>query len=189
MAPHSIREAVGVFSAPEALEDAISAMEMAGFGRHQLSVLGSEKSLRERFGGTQIEVTSLEDHPHAPRSPDIKLEELGLGQGVLIGGGMMTGVLAAIVMAGGNMLPGLVPMILIGTASGGAIGAILAKMLGERYAEFFQRQIDEGGLLLWVYITDETMERLALDILSRYGARHIHTHDLPASAELETEMN
>lgn len=175
-----IREAVGIFDDYDRMEKAIEILEEEGFGRHQISVLGSEAALKERFGTEQVSTQRLKDHPDAPRSPDIKREELAIGQGVLIGGGLFTGVAAAVIAAGGMAAPGLVTAAVLGGAGGSAVGAVLARLLGEKYAAFFQQQIEEGGLLLWVNTPDPAMEAKAQAILKEYGARDVHVHDLPA---------
>ncbi len=180
-----LHELVGVFDDQESLQNAIAELELAGFDRRHLSVLGSDKALESQFGTAQIDRQSLEDSACAPRRMEVKKQEVGVAQGVLIGGGMLVGVIGAIVATGGLALPGaIVTTVAVGTG-GGAVGAVLAKILGDKYGEFFQKQIDQGGLLLWVNLTDtaqndEAMEQKAREILAKHGARDTHTHRLPA---------
>lgn len=97
----TIREAVGIFDDYDQMEKAIEALQEDGFGRRHISVLGSEAAVKEKFGARHVKTELLEDHPNAPRSPDIKKEELGIAQGVLVGGGLFTGVVAAVIASGG----------------------------------------------------------------------------------------
>ncbi len=186
MTEEMIREAVGVFDDYDRLQDAIAALGSANFGRHQISVLGSEEAVKDRFGQQQTPAQMLKDNPDAPRSMNIAPEELGVAQGVLMGAGIYAAVGAALLATGGMALPGaIVTTILVG-AGGGAAGAVLAKMLGQKYAEFFQKQIDKGGLLLWVEVPDKEREEKALAILSEHGARDLHVHEMPLT-DLESE--
>jgi hypothetical protein len=177
-----IREAVGVFDNHSSLENAIEELEISGFARREISVLASEKAVKERFSRPHVKTKLLEDNPDAPRSPDIKEEELGIAQGVLVGSGIITGTVAAIFAAGGIVAPGLVPIVIVGSAGGGIAGIVLAKLLGNKYAEFFQHQIDQGGLLLWVNTSNPKLELKAQEILKKYGAKDIHIHTIAAEA-------
>ncbi len=175
----AVREAVGIFDAYDPMEKAIEELQISGFGRHQISVLGTEAAVRKRFGEKHVKTELLVDHPDAPRSPDIKKEELGIAQGVLVGGGILTGVVAAVIASGGLAVPGIVTAAAIGGAGGTAGGGVLAKLLGDKYGEFFQNQIDQGGLLLWVNTPDKEAEAKAQAILKKYGAKDVHVHELP----------
>jgi len=178
----TICEVVGVFDDYKHMESAIDDLELSGFNRANISVLGSQKAVEEKFGSPNVNVDILEDNPEAPRSPDIKKEEMGWGQGLLVSGGLISGVVAAIIASGGVAVPGVVTTIVIGGASGTAIGAVLAKMLGDKYAEFFQDQIDNGGLVLWVNTPKVGMEIKAEQILKEHNAHDIHTHKIPVDS-------
>ena len=174
-----MREAVGVFSDPDSLQNAVNALETHGFERRLISVLGSESALKKKFGTTEISAQALEDHPDAPRSPDVKKEEIGVGQGVLVGGGMFLGIVAAALASGGVAIGGTAaPLaVIIGGAGGAGVGAGLAKLLGDKYTAFFNHQIERGGLLLWVATPTPEMEEQAKDILSEFGASDVHIHE------------
>lgn len=178
----NVREVVGIFDNHIRMEETIADLENSGIGRHLISVLGSEAAIKKQFGKNNPASDLLKDHPQAPRSPDIKQEELSVAQGAIISSGILTGVVAAIIAAGAITLPGaLVTTIMIGGVGGGAVGAILAKLLGDKYASYFQQQIDQGGILLWVTSPDTDIENKALAVLKEHNARDIHVHELPAS--------
>ncbi|MET0155397.1 MAG: hypothetical protein ABW189_04760 [Rickettsiales bacterium] len=185
-ASFGVREAVGVFGSADALQRAVDALESAGFERRLISVLGSDAALRERFGTVEISSQLLEDHPDAPRSPDVKKEELGVGQGVLIGGGMFLGIVAAALATGGAALgEGATASLALvaGAVGGAAIGAASAKLLGDRYAAFFKRRLDRGGLLLWAATPSPHEEEVAKAILAQCGATDVHVHEFIRDAE------
>lgn len=172
-----IPEAVGLFHHHDNMQNAINALETSGFERREISVLGSEKAIEERYGSSHVPSKILEDDPNAPRSSKPKPEELGIAQGVLIGGAAYAGVAAAILATGGAVsIPALVTTAAIGGIGGGTAGGVLAKLLGDEYADFFERQIKSGGLLLWVNTPTPEKEQKAQAILSKYGAEDVHIH-------------
>lgn len=176
----TVREAVAVFDDLDKLQEAVNDLETAGFDRRHISVLGSEKAVSEKFGTEHPFMRAIEDSPEAPRAPAVKLEELGVAQGILVGSGLLAGVFAGVLASGGMALPGaMVTTLLIG-AGGTAAGAGLAKLLGDEYAEFFDKQIEAGGLLLWVSTPDKDMEDKAVTILKAQGGSDVHVHDVQA---------
>jgi hypothetical protein len=66
--------------------------------------------------------------------------------------------------------------------AGGLIGGILAKLVGDRHAEYLQEQLEHGGLLLWVRTRDAAHEQHAVDILKKHAGREVHVHAIPAAA-------
>lgn len=180
----SSREVVGVFSDAEKLQAAIKELGAAHFSRHQISVLGNEHDIKEKFGTSRVSSENLEDHPQAPHSANIAPEEVGVAQGALVATGILTGAAAAIIASGGMALPGMIVTTLIAGVGGSAIGAILATLLGEKYAGFFAEQVEKGGILLWVQVPTPERESRAMRILSDYGARDVHVHDIGAQEEV-----
>jgi hypothetical protein len=120
----TVREAVGVFDSIESLEAAINELQCSGFERHQVSVLGSEAAVKERFGRPHVPTKLLKDDPKTPRSPDIQKEELGVGQGVIIGSGSFAGMLVTALGTGVSIASGaLIPVIAVGAAWSGCLRA------------------------------------------------------------------
>lgn len=66
-----------------------------------------------------------------------------------------------------------------GDAGGtGLIGALVARWLGEEYAEDLRQPIDRGGLVPWMHARDAEHEKRSVGIMTRSGARDVHAHDL-----------
>jgi hypothetical protein len=84
---------------------------------------------------------------------------------VVASGGTLTAVIAAAGMAGGT---------------GGLIGSVLAKWVGDHHAHYLREQIEHGGQLLWVRTWNTEDEERAVEILKRHSASEIHVHALPA---------
>ncbi len=175
----TVREAVGVFSDYEKLQEAIAVLQGLGFDRRHISVLGSESSLEEAFGKSKVKAEKLEDSPKTPKNPNIAPEEVGVAQGVLVGGGMLTGIAIVAMALGLTTITGpMAILIAIGGGSGAAVGGMLAKLLGDKYAEHYQKQIDAGGAVLWILVEDKSFEKKALDTLKKYKAQDIHVHEV-----------
>lgn len=172
-----IREAVGIFDSYDHMEETIHELESSGFDRRQISVLGSEAEVAKNFGTPHVRVELLEDNDNTPHSPYIRPEELSIGQGVIIGVGMLAGAVAALTLWGQASIGILLVAVTITGVAGGIIGGLLAKWLGDSYAEFFQNQLTHGGLLLWVK-TPKGSEGRALSILKAHGARDVHMHEI-----------
>lgn len=171
------REAVGIFNDNEKLQEAINELCTAHFERYDISVLGNEAAIKEKFKQYR-NPHELVDNPQTPRSINIAPEEMGVAQGAVIGGGILVGVVAALTAAGGVALPSTIPATVIGITAGSVIGSALAKLVGDTYLESLQKQIDKGGLIIWVRTTDENREKVACGILKNHGAEDVHIHEI-----------
>jgi hypothetical protein len=69
-------------------------------------------------------------------------------------------------------------------SAGGLLGSALAKLIDYHHADYLQRQLDKGGLVLWVHVRDREHERRAKRILKRHSGEDVHVHDLSAEAYL-----
>ena len=68
----------------------------------------------------------------------------------------------------------------LGGGLGGALGTVLNRLIGRRYADQINRHLEHGGLLLWVRTRDSSHEARATDIMKAHGAQDVHVHELPA---------
>lgn len=180
----AIREAVGIFHRSENLQGAIDELLGSGFHRAELSLLASESTVREKLGHRYEKVDVLEDDPTVPRSAYVSTEAIGGAEGGLIGGLVYVGAViaaGAVVASGGTLAAGIVAAGLAG-GTGGLIGTVLAKWVGDHHARYLREQIEHGGQLLWVRTWNTEDEERAVEILKRNSAREIHVHALPANA-------
>lgn len=180
----AIREALGVFDRPEALQDAIDDLLSAGFDRSELSLLANEEAVERKLGHRYEKVAEVEDHADVPRTAYVAPESVGDAEGGLVGALMYVGATAAAgaIVASGGTLAGAIAAAATAGGAGGLIGSILAKWVGDHHARDIQEQLDRGGLLLWVRTVDAQREKRAVDILSKHSAHDVHVHDLPAAA-------
>jgi hypothetical protein len=182
-ATRMIREAVGVFHDREALESAVEDLLDAGFDRSEISLLAGEQAIEQKLGHAYRKVQELEDDDAVPRAAFVGDHSLALGRVGMIGGLAYIGATVAagaVVASGGALAATIVAAAIVG-GGGGLLGGWLARLLGRDRAENLQRQLDHGGLLLWVALRDEGQEGRAVAILRQNGADDVHVHELPAS--------
>jgi hypothetical protein len=182
--PSAIREAVGIFHRSENLQGAIDELLSSGFHRSELSLLASESALQEKLGHRYEKISVLADDPVVPRSAYVSTEAIGDAQGGLIGGLVYVGAVIATgaVVASGGTLPAVIAAAGLAGGTGGLIGSILAKWVGDHHAHYLREQIDHGGQLLWVRTWNTEDEQRAIEILKRHSASEAHVHTLPAEA-------
>ena len=180
----AIREAVGVFTRLDDLQDAIDELLSSGFDRAELSLLASEQAIEEKLGHRFESVDGLADDPFTPRTAYVSTEAVGDAQGGLIGGLMSIGGMAAAgaVVASGGTLAAVIAATAAAGGAGGLVGSILAKWIGDHHAHHLQEQLDRGGLLLWVRTWDVEDERRAVEILKKHSGGDVHVHAFPAMA-------
>jgi len=179
---NTIREAVGVFTSPETLQEAIDELMSSGFDRADLSLLAAEKTVEQKLGHKYQKVADLEDNATVPRCCYVSIESVGDAEGGVIGGLTYIGATAAAVVATGGTLAIAIAAAAVAGGAGGVLGSILAKWIGDRHARHLQEQLDHGGLLLWARTRNAEDEKRAVDILSKHSGRDVHVHTVPAIA-------
>lgn len=178
-AHYTIREAVGVFSEENALVSAIDELEVAGFDRADISVLGpgteSLKAIKERYAS----VKNLEDDGNVPREafvdPDSRTELNAAAVGFPVYVGAIGGLFA--VVASGGTLAFAIPAAIAGGLVGGGAGGLAARAIGREHRDTIARQMREGGLLLWVRTDTPEKEQRAFDLLKEAGGTDVHVHE------------
>lgn len=174
-----VREAVAVFADEATLQAAIDELLLSGFSRVDLSLLASEEAVNEKLGHRYKRVSELEDVPGIPSADYVSPESLGDAEGAVIGSliyvgaGVLMGPAAAI----GGSLTTLIGAAVLGGGVGAAIGTVLATVIGLQHAEHIEKQLEHGGLLLWVRLWDASHEKRALDILRRHSGQDVHVHE------------
>ncbi len=174
----TIREAVGVFDDRKLLYAAIAELENTAFPRQDISVLGGPHNVEKEFGAPAVNPLLVEDNPDAPRVAPIRPEEKALGAAVLVGGAAYFGGCAAAIMSASSSDWQLLTAITIGSAIGAIAGTSVAFAIGALMDRRIKNQIKKGGLVLWVRTPGPNRERLAREILRKYGGRDVHIHDI-----------
>lgn len=175
-------EAVGVFDDAARLQEAVDALLSAGFDRAEISLLASGPAVEAKLGHTYKKAAELEDDQSSPRVAYVSTEAIGDAEGGLIGALLYVGAVAGaipIVASGGTLAGAIAGATMLGGA-GALIGSVLAQLVGDHHADYLREQLDHGGLLLWVRTRDKAHEAKATQILSKYSAKDVHLHALPA---------
>ena len=172
------REAVGLFTDADKLQDAVRELEGTAFPRDSITVMGNHKEIEEKFGDSIFDPISAEDDPDVPREPPVRPEEKTIGTSALVGAATYIGAVSAALIASPLTIPGSLAAIALGGSGGLALGSVLARLLGHHYGRNIEKQIEKGGLLLWVRTPDPELEYTACEILLRHGATHVKVHDI-----------
>lgn len=174
-----IPEAVGVFDSFEALQAAYYDLRMVGFSRFDISLLGGEGALKAKLGDRYWRSAELEDDPEAPRASFVSEEAMGELEGAVAGGFFFVGsyIAMAAMLTPVSTLAASIAAIAIGGGPAAVIGTLLAHRIGKHHKEYYARQIEHGGILLWVRVKDDEKRRLAVEIMKGHSGRDVHVHD------------
>ena len=174
------REAVGVFENADALEAAVDELEISGFDRAAISVLASDKTVKDRLGRLYRSVADIVDDPRAPVAAFVSKDSRVEGEAATVGVPLFIGGIAgglAVVASGGALAAAFVAATAVG-AVGAGIGGLLARVISNRHIEHVSAQLAQGGLVLWVGVRDDAAAARALGILIHAGARDAHLHEI-----------
>lgn len=141
-------QVLGAFKDREALETAIQMLQSHGIDRSQLTVLGSEDTMREQLG---LEVSQPDSPARQLEAPVDKSEKQNITP-LLAGVPLYAGaVLAAgLTVASGGTLAVAAAAALAGAAGGGALGVGAAGALRSAVEETYEDQLRKGGVVLLV---------------------------------------
>ncbi|WP_435311834.1 hypothetical protein [Primorskyibacter sedentarius] len=173
-----IPEAVGVFDKFEDLQQAFYDLRMVGIHHSDISLLAGEKALQEKLGTAYWRSSELEDDPRAPRAHFVSEEAMGELEGAIAGGFFFVGsyIAMAAMLTPASTLAASIAAIAIGGSPAAVIGTLLARRAGKNHKDYYTRQIEHGGILLWVRLRDKEHEKLAVEILKGHSGRDVHVH-------------
>lgn len=168
------REAVAVFEDEKALNAAVDALIEAGLQYEDMSLLAHS----DRLSGPNRPTKELEDLDDTERAAFVSQDSRNEGlAAVAATPALLAGLgLAAVVGTGGAALIPTLAITAGGTAAGGALGLIFARAFGRKHAANVQRQVLNGGLLLWVHAPDPAKDATIVSILKAKGAKDVHLH-------------
>ncbi|MEX0922582.1 MAG: hypothetical protein WDZ84_07385 [Rhodovibrionaceae bacterium] len=173
----TIREAVGVFHDPDAMEKAIADLEAKGFDRAEISLLARDETVEQKLGHRYEKVEDLKNSPETPRRAYVDKTMITEAESGLVGGLFYVGAIAAAgatVATGGGL-----PLILGATL---AAGGVLAKAVDREESKELAAQLERGGLLLWVRLRADQRDEAALSALRGNGAGYAEVHCLPVAS-------
>lgn len=171
-------EAVGVFDAFEDLQQAFYDLRMVGIHHSDISLLADEKVLKEKLGKAFWRSSELEDDPRAPRAHFVSEEAIGELEGAIAGGFFFVGsyIAMAAMLTPVSTLAASIAAIAIGGSPAAVIGTLLAHRVDKHHKDYYTKQIEHGGILLWVRVHDKEREELAVKIMKGHSGRDVHVH-------------
>ncbi len=179
--PGYVREAVGVFRDVGQMETALDELQESGFDRSEISLLANEDTVEARLGHHYEKASDAADDPDAPRVAYVSKESLGAAEGALIGAPLYVAAItsAGIALAVGGPIAVAVAAAAVGGGAGALAGVALAGLVDRKYANEIEKQLEHGGVLVWVDLRSPEQEAKATEILTKYGAAEVHVHELP----------
>lgn len=173
-----IPEAVGIFATFEDLQQAFYDLRMVGIHHSDISLLADEKVLKEKLGKAYWRSSELEEDPRAPRAHFVSEEAIGELEGALIGGFFFVGsyIAMAAMLTPISTLAASIAAIAIGGSPAAVIGTLLARRVGKHHKDYYAKQIEHGGILLWVRVRDKEREEMAVKIMKGHSGRDVHVH-------------
>lgn len=180
----TLREAVARFDDSEKLEAAVSALQGQGFNRADISFMAHAGAMGEHVAGGYADMREAADDPQAQHETPTESTDVRQGRTLATS---LAAVVAAFAAAGFTVATGGAAAVAAGVGavaglSAGAAGAVIGQKAGESERQFFEEQVERGGVLIWVHTRDAAAEARALDILRRHGAADVHLHEVPATA-------
>ena len=175
---HAPVEAIALFETQDDFQDAVDDLLTHGFDHSDISLLAGEQKVRQKLHHGYGEVRQMEDDPAAPLTDYVLIETIGDAEGALIGVPLYVGAVVGVGIAAASGAT-LVAAVMWAAAAGGAgalVGWIMARRLDRRHAQYIKRQIDAGGIPLWVRIRSPEHESRAAEILSRHAGKDVHVH-------------
>ncbi len=182
---NTVREVVAVFHDAAQLEAAVEALDRAGFVQTNISIMADSKAVSEKLGHRFEPIEEMEEDPAVPRRTFVGKADRSVEETAAIGLPLYLGAMgsAVAVVASG----GAAAMALLAAAAGGAIGgglgAVFARGIGKAEANRLEDNIRQGGILLWVAISDATAERRAIEVLEQAGGDDVHVHEIEQTWE------
>lgn len=169
-----VREIAALFKNGEDLNETVEQLEMH-FPRRSISVMSLDVSRDHDLRNNPAALQQMMTDPDTPRRSPIKREER------IIGGGFAVGVLAyfAIVILAFFMTTqsfdlemSLLNVVLVGLLAG-VTGFALVHYIDKLFKARINKQIQQGGLILWFNLDNKAWKDKALKIIHDNNPRHI----------------
>lgn len=178
-----IREVVAVFVDGGQLHEAVDALTPVGVSHDQLGLLATETSVKTSLGDFYDHTNMTFDASQAPVTAFVgkkagDTEQSSFGGSLFFVGtsGAMGAVVASSAIFGGALLGAL-----SGVVALGVIGAVVGKIIHQSDADYLQKHLDNGHVLLFVRIVDRDAEAEIKRILNEYSAEPVQVYEIDAA--------
>ncbi|MDA8232032.1 MAG: hypothetical protein M0006_11905 [Magnetospirillum sp.] len=171
-----MREVVGLFADPHAMETGIQELLTAGFDHGDIAILADQRTVTDTLGCRLADSATAADDPRVPRrgwiEPESRIEGWSALATALGYAGAVTAI--ALTFASGGGAVAAIGGAVFAAGAGGGLGAALGRLFDRRLARQFEEQMAKGGILAWVRSRSEDDDSRAVEILRRHGAHHVH---------------
>ena len=156
---------VGVFSTIQRADEAVRRLMDAGFTKDQITVIASDRFVKEHF----------KEFEHQPRAGENTPQAVKEGSAIGLLGGL--GALAGVVTTGGiGLLFAGMALIPAGAVLGGFVGAMMTQGIEKELAYYYDQAVEEGKILVAIEYRGPTPEaslNKAEELLAKAGAEPI----------------
>ncbi len=171
-------EVVGVFETEKEFLSAANELYQEGVTHGKLEILADPKIVEKKLGHDYRNVKEIEDDVNAPRTTltleewDGSIKEMAVTTPIYIGVIAVVAITAALGMG--------FYIILAATAISALIfagfGMLLARFVDKRHSAYIKKQLDLGGLPLWVRLNGGDYKDKVLQVLKKHNAHDVHVH-------------
>ena len=182
-----VREVAAVFHDAGGLESAVEALLEAGFDRSDIDIMGDVETVRQRLGQVYVPPEEIPEVPGVPRRAFVARDDLTGATAAVAGILFYIGAAAtalSVVASGGSLALVAATAAVTGTLGAG-IGASAVHLLGKKQAEELERQLMEGGIVVWVRVRSPEKEGEAREILARFNGKAIRVHEIEIDKRLD----
>jgi uncharacterized protein (TIGR02271 family) len=179
------KRASGLYYSRDEAEDAVRALQQAGYDMNQVSVIARDGDKIAGHENTEKVGNKADD---------------GATAGALTGG-TLGGITGLLVGLGALAIPGIGPILLagaeataiattlagagIGAVAGGLVGALVGLGIPEEKAKIYSDRVGGGSFLVMVTGTAAKINRAA-DIMRHHGVEEFEIYDIPAPTRTNT---
>lgn len=177
---YTVREVIAGFHSADSFEQAVEKLEQSGFDRDSIHMMASHDAVQNKLGNHFTAKSSVQDGSSLPQGiyddkHDVSSEKsIAVGVPVYVGG---LGAGLAVVATGGALAFAAV-IAAAGAAVGAGVGSLIARSIGKHHAEFIEKQLSMGALLVMVEVNGEKNEKKAIKLLEDTGGENVHAHSL-----------
>lgn len=176
-----VREVAAIFYSPQALEDAVEDLLLAGFDRADIDELGDFDEVQRRLGPVYVAHEELADLPQAPRRPAILSGDVAATLVVVVSVAASAAGLGAAFAATASGVAtawALGVAVLAALAAGGIVGLLTMRVLRPPQSRALEPVMVARGLVLWVRTRSVDREDVARQVLQRRGGQAIRIHEI-----------
>lgn len=173
-----VPEVVGLFHDNLSLQSAIFELKMAGFGQHEVSVIGLRDSFAKMSGVRFRTVAEIDYDPEGSKKSLASCEKLDAVEPYLTRGFFFYGsdMGQFLCLDSTSALASSVPALAIRRRPACVVGALLAQREGVEYRDQYAQSIGKGGFLVWVRGRTSARQVMARRILQPWSSDVVTTH-------------